>query len=225
MDDLIFKQILLGPMANFVYLIGSRKTREAALVDPAWDIDALLEAAAEEGLKITDILVTHTHPDHVGGHLFGHDIEGVAQLLERVPARVHVHKTEAELFRAIPRSEIVRSDAQSELVLGDLKIRFIHTPGHTPGSQCFLLNDRLVSGDTLFIGTCGRCDLPGSSPEQLYESLTQKLMQLDEQTIVFPGHNYAPPATSTTIAAERDHNPFFSFPSRQAFLAAMGVGR
>jgi len=225
MDDLIFKQILLGPMANFVYLIGSQKTRAAALVDPAWDIDALVNAAAEEGLRITDVLVTHTHPDHVGGNLFGHEIEGVAQLLERVPARVHVHKTEAELFRAIPRSEIVPSDAQSELVLGELKIRFIHTPGHTPGSQCFLLNDRLVSGDTLFIGTCGRCDLPGSSPDQLYESLTQKLMKLDERTIVFPGHNYAPPASTTTIAAERDHNPFFNFPSKQAFLAAMGVGR
>jgi glyoxylase-like metal-dependent hydrolase (beta-lactamase superfamily II) len=225
MDDLIFKQILIGPMANFVYLIGSRRTREAAIVDPAWGVEALIEAAQKEDLKITDVLVTHTHPDHVGGHLFGNDIEGVTELLERVPARVHVHKAEAGLFRELPRSEIVPCDGDAEIAIGDVRIRFIHTPGHTPGSQCFLLPDRLVSGDTLFIGTCGRCDLPGSSPEQLYESLTQKLMKLDDEIVVYPGHHYAPPATSTTIGDEKDQNPFCNFPSKQAFLAAMGYGR
>ena len=120
-------------------------------------------------------------------------------------------------------SEIVPTDEHSELVLGDVSIRFIHTPGHTPGSQCFKLSDRLVSGDTLFIGACGRADLPGSNPEHLYESLTQKLMKLEEETLVFPGHNYAPPMKHSTIAMEKSHNPYFNFPSKTAFLGAMGI--
>lgn len=222
MDDLIFEQIEIGPMANYVYLIGSRSTREAAIVDPAWGVEELVRAAEAQELKITHVLVTHTHPDHVGGELMGHRIEGVPALLEHVPARVYVHKAEADLFRDLPRSEIVPTDEHTELTLGELSIRFIHTPGHTPGSQCFKLSDRLVSGDTLFIGACGRCDLPGSDPGDLYESLTQKLMKLDEATLVFPGHNYAPPLRHSTIGTEKGHNPFFNFPSKTAFLSAMG---
>jgi glyoxylase-like metal-dependent hydrolase (beta-lactamase superfamily II) len=221
MDELYFRQVPIGPMANFAYLIGSTTTREAVVVDPAWDVQALLKLAAEDEMTITAALVSHTHPDHVGGTLMGHQIEGVAELLEHCKAKVHVHKAEAAHF-GIPASELVQTDAHSRLTVGGIAIEFIHTPGHTPGSQCFKLGDRLISGDTLFIGSCGRTDLPGSSPEQLYESLTQKLMKLPDATLVFPGHNYAEHATHTDIATEKARNPFFRFPDKQTFLAAMG---
>jgi glyoxylase-like metal-dependent hydrolase (beta-lactamase superfamily II) len=97
----------------------------------------------------------------------------------------------------------------------------LHTPGHTPGSQCFLVQQRLIAGDTLFIGACGRVDLPNSSPEEMYDSLTNKLMRLDDTTVLYPGHNYARKPTST-IGEERQHNPYVQFTSLHAFLHAMG---
>ena len=224
-SDLYFHQLPVGEMANLAYLLGSRATRECLVVDPAWEVDALLDRAEADGMRVVGALVTHYHPDHVGGQVFGHRIEGVARLLERQPVPLHVNEREAEGTRRVTgaaESDVVRHAGGDALCLGSVRVRLLHTPGHTPGSQCFLLDGRLVSGDTLFIGSCGRCDLPGSSPEQLYESLTQKLMKLDEATAVFPGHHYAPPETQTTIAAEKRHNPFFNFPTKSAFLAAMG---
>jgi glyoxylase-like metal-dependent hydrolase (beta-lactamase superfamily II) len=96
----------------------------------------------------------------------------------------------------------------------------MHTPGHTPGSQCFLMEDRLISGDTLFIGSCGRTDLPGSDPSEMYYSLTQRLGALPEHTVLFPGHNYGGP--SSTIGHEKRRNPFMQFTSLGSFLRAMG---
>jgi glyoxylase-like metal-dependent hydrolase (beta-lactamase superfamily II) len=221
LEDLYFRQIEAGPMANFVYLVGSKSAREAAIIDPAWNVEELLKVAESDEMTITSVLVTHTHADHVGGSIRGIEIEGVAEFLEHCKAKVYVHKTEADKL-GVPPSDIVKTDEQSRLTMGGITLDFIHTPGHTPGSQCFKLADRLVSGDTLFIGSCGRTDLPGSSPEDLYHSLTQKLMKLDEQTLVFPGHNYASHATHTSIELEKAHNPFLRFPSKSAFLAAMG---
>ena len=221
MDDLYFRQLLAGPMANFVYLIGSTATKEAVVVDPAWDIQAILDVAAADGMTVTGALVTHTHFDHVGGKFQGHHIPGVAEFLERTKAKVYVHKAELERL-PVPASEASPTDGQSTLALGDVVIEFIHTPGHTPGSQCFRVRDRVVSGDTLFIGSCGRTDLPGSDPGAMYESLTQKLAKLDEQTLVFPGHNYAQHATQSSIALEKARNPMLRFPSKSAFLEAMG---
>lgn len=221
LDDLYFRQVQAGPMANFVYLIGSKSARETVIVDPAWDIDKLIKIAEQDEMTITGALVTHTHPDHVGGDLMGQQIEGVAALLERCPVRVYVHKTEVG-GATVPESEVVKTDEHTTLEIGGIKIEFIHTPGHTPGSQCFKVGDRLVSGDTLFIGGCGRVDLPGSNPEELYFSLTQKLMTLEEATLVFPGHNYAEHATFSSIETEKATNPYLRFPSKSAFLAAMG---
>jgi hydroxyacylglutathione hydrolase len=221
MDGLYFRQLLAGPMANFVYLIGSEASRECVVVDPAWGVREILDVAAQDGMKVVGALVTHTHFDHVGGKFQGHAIPGLDEFLAEAKARIYVHKAELERL-PVPASEATPTDGQFTLNLGDVTIEFIHTPGHTPGSQCFKVRDRVVSGDTLFIGSCGRTDLPGSDPAAMYESLTQKLGKLDEQTLVFPGHNYAEHATQSSIALEKAHNPMLRFPTKSAFLAAMG---
>jgi hydroxyacylglutathione hydrolase len=220
-DQLYFKQIELGPMQNFVYLIGSLQTRKTAVVDPAWQIDEILRIAASDEMEITHALVTHTHPDHVGGRFAGIQIEGVEELLGKCRAKVVVHKSESEFLNSLSASDLIKADSGDKLDIGGLEIQLLHTPGHTPGSQCFLVGNRIVSGDTLFIGSCGRVDLPGSNPEQMYYSLTQKLMALPEETVLFPGHNYSDRPTST-IGEQKKSNPYFQFRSLKQFLGALG---
>jgi len=178
-EGLYLKQMELGPMQNFVYLIGDPGTRRCVVVDPAWEIDAILDTVAEDGMKLEGALVTHTHQDHVGGHLFGFDIPGVEELLAKAPAKVYVHKAEREFLHGLG-SDLVKVDGGDTLAVGRHTITFLHTPGHTPGSQCFLVDGRLISGDTLFIRSCGRTDLPGSDPKEMYYSLTQRLAALPE---------------------------------------------
>jgi hydroxyacylglutathione hydrolase len=221
-SSLYLKQVELGQMANYVYFIGSTKTREVAVVDPAWEIDRIVKLAEADDMRITHILVTHTHPDHVGGKLFGLQIQGIAELLEKVDAKVVINKAEAGHLTPLAGSNIVGADSGYTLKLGDIAITLIHTPGHTPGSQCFLVQDHLISGDTLFIGSCGRVDLPGSNPEQMYDSLVNTLMKLDDKIVVLPGHNYAAGRLSSSIGEERRANPFVQFRSVSEFLRAMG---
>jgi hydroxyacylglutathione hydrolase len=220
-DQLYFKQIEMGPMQNFVYLIGSTATRKIAVVDAAWEIDKILRLAAEDDMEITHAFVTHTHPDHVGGRFAGVEIEGVAELLSKCKAKVVVHKAEAEFLKTLSPSDLIKAESGDKINVGGLEIQLLHTPGHTPGSQCFLVENRIVSGDTLFIGSCGRVDLPGSNPEQMYYSLTQKLKPLPDDTILFPGHNYSDTATST-IGEQKQTNPYFQFHSLKQFLSIMG---
>jgi hydroxyacylglutathione hydrolase len=222
-DQLYFKQLEIGPMQNYVYLIGSTETRKAAVVDAAWQIDTILRVAAADDFEITHAFVTHTHPDHVGGRFAGVDIPGLTELLNKCKAKVVVHKNEAEFLRGLASSDLIKSESGDKIDIGGLEIQLLHTPGHTPGSQCFLVGDRIVSGDTLFIGACGRVDLPGGNAEDLYHSLTQKLMALPDSTILYPGHNYAERPTST-LGAEKHSNPYFQFHSLKQFLAAMGYG-
>jgi glyoxylase-like metal-dependent hydrolase (beta-lactamase superfamily II) len=220
-EHLYFKQIEMGPMQNFVYLVGSKETRRLAVVDAAWDIGEILRIAAEDEMEITHSFVTHTHPDHVGGQFSGIHIEGVTELLEKVKAKVVIHKAEAEFLNMLSTSDLIRVESGDEIDIGGIQIKLIHTPGHTPGSQCFLVDNRLVSGDTLFIGSCGRVDLPGSNAEEMYLSLTQRLMNLPDETILFPGHNYADKSTST-IGEQKTTNPYLQFHALRDFLAAMG---
>jgi len=211
--SIYLKQVELGPMANYVYFVGDPNSREVAVVDPAWDVDRIVEMAQENDLTITKILITHSHFDH---------INGVEALLNRTKAKVYINKAEAEFMRAV-WPDLVKVDSGDTTRVGDVDIAFLHTPGHTPGSQCFMVQNHLISGDTLFIGACGRCDLPGSNPEDMYRSLTQKLAKLDEHTIVFPGHNYAARPYST-IGDEKRFNPYLQFQSLQDFLRrGMGV--
>lgn len=221
MPELYVRQMELGPMQNFVYLVGDREVGECVAVDPAWEIDAIVRAAEADGMTIKGVLITHTHPDHVGGDLFGMDIPGVEDLLERVPARVYVHAAEREFLRGFG-SDLVQVDAGTELAVGRLTITFIHTPGHTPGSQCFYVDGRLISGDTLFIGACGRTDLPGGDPTEMHRSLTQRLAALPDATVLLPGHNYG--GEASTLGDEKRQNPFMRF-GLGDFLRTMGGGR
>ncbi len=228
--ELYFEQAPVGDMANFAYLVGSRSTREAVLVDPAWDVERLLVRADSDGMKIVGALFTHYHPDHVGGQIFGLEIEGVARLLELAPMPLHVQDAEAEGFRRITgasESDIVRRRGGDRLDLGPVSIRLLHTPGHTPGSQCFLVEEAtsgpgfLVSGDTLFLGSCGRVDLPGSDPEAMYRSLNQVLKALPDATRVFPGHAYAS-EPSDTLGEQKRTNPYLRVATLEQFLQFMG---
>jgi glyoxylase-like metal-dependent hydrolase (beta-lactamase superfamily II) len=222
-DELYLEQIECGPMQNFVYLVGSRATREVAIVDPAWEIEGLLERVAELDLVPVAALVTHYHPDHVGGKMFGQSIPGLADLLERRGMKVYAQRAEADGVRkvtGISESDLVRVDPDDTLRLGNVEVRFLHTPGHTPGSQCFLVRDALVSGDTLFIRGCGRVDLPGSDPDQMYDSL-RRLASLPDQTVVLPGHNYAEISRST-LASEKRQNPYLRISSKEMWRQMMG---
>ncbi len=205
MDDrLYFRQLLSGrdfatanpiahQMVNFAYLIGDRETGEAVVVDPAYDVDSLLAILDEDEMRLTGVLATHYHADHVGGNMMGYSIDGVGQLLERVNVPVHVQAPEAEFVtKTTGVSDDLVSHASGDIVsVGSIDIELIHTPGHTPGSQCFLVQDRLVSGDTLFLDGCGRTDLPGGNPEELYYSLTDRLSKVPDQAVLYPGHQYS----------------------------------
>jgi glyoxylase-like metal-dependent hydrolase (beta-lactamase superfamily II) len=226
MRQIYFKQLELGPMQNYVYLLGDPTTREAAVVDAAWDVDAIVRTVEADGYRLTKDLVTHFHPDHLGGDLMGHQIVGAAELVERAPVRVYLHKAELPFVHRITGlsgSDVVGVEGGDVIEVGQLKVKFLHTPGHTPGSQCFLVGNALVSGDTLFIGSCGRVDLPGSDPEDMYRSLTQVLAALPDETLLYPGHNYADRPRST-IGDEKRSNMMMRFPSVREFLAVMGRG-
>src|SRR5712664_3102005 len=225
-DTLYLKQMELGPMQNFVYLIGDPVARECVVVDPAWEIDTIVETVERDDMRLVGALVTHTHQDHVGGSLESWGmpgrIPGVEDLLGRVPLKVYVHKAEREFLKGFG-SDLVKVDNHDTLPVGRLTLTFLHTPGHTPGSQCFLVDGRLISGDTLFIGSCGRTDLPGSDPSEMYYSLTQRLGALPDDTLLFPGHNYGGP--SSTIGDEKRANPFMRFASLGDFLRVTGGNR
>ena len=205
-ERLYFKQLLSGrdfrntdnlakQMVNFVYLIGDRETGESVIVDPAYDIDALLEILEEDGMQCSGVLATHYHPDHVGGSMMGYDIIGVKELLEHVSVPIHAQKEEAEFITkvtGIESKDVMEHSSGDIVTVGEIKIELIHTPGHTPGSQCFLVENRLVAGDTLFLEGCGRTDLPGGDPAALYDSLHNRLSKVPDEATLFPGHLYSP---------------------------------
>lgn len=225
MSEIYFRQLPIGPMQNFVYLVGDPVTRQAAAIDPAWDVDAVLRTLEADDMTLTQAFITHYHQDHLGGDLFGTHIEGAAELLARnQKVKFHVHKAEAGYVNRIAGlsdSDLVKNEGGDEIAVGNLKVKIIHTPGHTPGSQCFLIDGRLVSGDTLFIGSCGRVDLPGSDPAAMYDSLVNKLKRLPDDTILYPGHDYAGQPTST-IGHEKRRNVYLRFDRLEDFLGMMG---
>ena len=211
-SSLYLKQLELGPMQNFVYLIGDPTTREAVVVDPGWEVPTILNVLEQDGYRLTKVVVTHTHFDHV---------IGLPELLKAVDVPVCVHEEEAAHL-SLERKTVKPLRGGEVVEVGQVPITLIHTPGHTPGSQCLLVQGKLLSGDTLFIGGCGRCDLPGGNPTQLFESLTKRLRALDDQTVLYPGHHYAATPTAP-LGDEKRTNPFLRLTTLQEFLHLIGV--
>ncbi|MFD8500364.1 MBL fold metallo-hydrolase [Amycolatopsis sp. NPDC059657] len=217
-DRLYFRQLLAGrdfavgdpvatQMVNFAYLIGDTETREAVIVDPAYAVGDLLDVLAEDDMRLTGVLATHHHPDHVGGTMMGFTLPGLAELLALQPVPVHVNNAEAEWVRrttGVSGSDLRGHDHDDVVEVGAVPIRLLHTPGHTPGSQCFLVDGKLVSGDTLFLEGCGRTDFPGGDAEAIYASL-QELAKLPDDPVVYPGHQYSA-EPSANLSHVRDTN-------------------
>jgi glyoxylase-like metal-dependent hydrolase (beta-lactamase superfamily II) len=236
MDDRVyFRQLLSGrdfaqqdnvarQMVNFVYLIGDRETGEAVAVDPAYDIRGLLEIVSADDMNLVGALATHYHPDHVGGSMGGFTISGVRELLTLHPVPIHVQADEAPWVKRVTDasdSDLVLHASGDTVMVGDIPIELIHTPGHTPGSQCFFVDGKLVAGDTLFLEGCGRLDLPGGDPIAMYDSLTQKLAKVPDDAILYPGHQYSM-EPSASMGETRQMNYVFRPKTAEQWLMMFG---
>ena len=191
----------LGPMENFVYLIHDHASNTAAIVDPAWEVNEVLDFADSKDIKITDILLTHSHHDH---------INGLQQTLEHSDAKIHLLKPEATFWGANLNKPVLHHGAD-QIQIGDSTVKILHTPGHTPGSACYQVGNDLIAGDTLFVFGCGRCDLAGGDPEEMFQTLKKMKAELPASTVLHPGHNYAPQSPTSTMKAQCQGNPFLHF--------------
>ena len=209
MSDSVFKvhALELGPMENFVYLVEDVASRRCAVVDPAWEVDQIVSRARELELNVTDILLTHSHHDHING------IEG---LLNHASAEVHLLKPEYEFWQHELEKPSLHHGGD-ELELGETTIKILHTPGHTPGSACYQLGNEVITGDTLFVFGCGRCDLSGGSPEDMFVTLKKMKQQLPQDMLIHPGHNYSVKSTST-LGEQMDGNPFMHYEDEADFI-------
>jgi len=205
------RQLKLGPMDNFVYLLGPEAGDEALVVDPAWDVPAIERALEQDGRRLTAAFLSHCHADHT---------HGVPELLERHDIPVYAQKEELAFSEDLRDfGACLRGLAPGDGVsVGSLTVKALHTPGHTPGSQCLWCGDALVSGDTLFVNACGRCDLPGGDPQALYRTFTEVLGALPPATRLLPGHDYGD-IPASTLERERARNPYFQFQELASFVA------
>lgn len=234
-QQLYFRQLLSGrdvgtedqiarQMMNFIYLIGDRTTGEAVVIDPAYDPQGIINILEEDEMNLTGVLATHYHPDHVGGDMMGFSISGITDLLNLASVPIHVQNEEAELVdkvTGVGHDNLITHSSGDKITVGSIEIELIHTPGHTPGSQCFLVQNRLVAGDTLFLDGCGRTDLPGGDPRQMYESLTTRLAKVPDTATLFPGHLYSP-KPSQSMGETREQNYVFAPSSAEQWMAMFG---
>ncbi|MFZ4515656.1 MAG: MBL fold metallo-hydrolase [Acidimicrobiia bacterium] len=236
MSRLYFRQLLAGQdfasddacaqdMRNFAYIIGDRERGEAVLVDPAYRPLELVDIAQRDNLTVTGVLVTHFHADHVGGALWGEQIDGITALFAAdIHVPIHVHRNEVEWVTrstGCAVTDLTAHDSGDVVEVGDIPITLLHTPGHTPGSQCFCVDSALVSGDTLFLDGCGRTDFPGGDPEEMYRSLTQRLATIPDDWTLYPGHLYAERG-ELSMGATRERNVVFRPQSLEDWLHFFG---
>ncbi len=207
---LYVSQLTYGPMKNFIHLVGAEGAPEVAVVDPAWNVPALMEEIARAGKRLVAAFLTHSHHDH---------INGVPELLKVKDLKVYVQQAELD-FNPDLRDfapALVAVGPGAEVKVGPLTVTLIHTPGHTPGSQCVHCGGALFSGDTLFVEHCGRCDFPGGDAGQMFDSLHRVLGHLPDATVLYPGHDYGSVPVSS-LAWERKHNPYLTHTRREDFI-------
>jgi len=188
---MLIRQIKAGCLDNFTYVVACEKTGYALVVDPAGDTEQIVKEAEAAGLTIKYILNTHGHGDHTAGN---------AALKQLTGARVVIHKLDADRYKHAD----IELDKEDTFQLGELELKIIHTPGHTPGGICLYADGNLITGDTLFVGDSGRTDLPGGHRPALGASI-RKLMALPDETVIWPGHDYGSSPTST-IGREKKQN-------------------
>jgi hydroxyacylglutathione hydrolase len=201
------EQFLVGEMDNFTYIIIDEKNRNSIIVDPSWDLEIIFDFLNKNKLDNEFIINTHSHFDHVLGN---------EQVVKTTGAKIIQHK-------ASPLKKDIEVNDDESIKFGDSQIKIIYTPGHSGDSICLVINDKIIlTGDTLFVGSCGRIDLPGSDPLQLYYSVYNKLINLDENLIVYPGHHYGSTKTST-LKDEKKSNFVFKFHNREEFVRYMNT--
>lgn len=195
-------------MANFTYVVADEETDEAAVIDPSWDIETIFDTLKRNGWTAKYVINTHSHFDHVLGN------EQVAKV---TGAKIVQHEaSQLEKDMTIRDGDVI--------TIGNIKLRVVHTPGHSKDSICLVLDGQLVfTGDTLFVGNCGRVDLPGSDPKEMYYSLMEKVGRFEEKLVVYPGHDYGPAPTST-IGHEKKFNYVLQPRTEREFLEFMGHG-
>jgi hydroxyacylglutathione hydrolase len=212
-EELHLKQIELGPLNNFIYILGDAESKESVLVDPAWDVPALIREIHNNQLRIVGVWLTHGHPDHVNG---------LSAFLEQFDVPAFISRHEAHYMKP-KHANLVEIDDHEQLTVGSLTFEAILTPGHTPGCQSFLYRNVAITGDAIFIDGCGRCDLPGGDPRIQFKTLYEIISRWPDDTLLFTGHNYGP-LTVDTLGAQKKSNPFLTCSTEIEFLRSrMGI--
>ncbi len=204
---MILKQMEIGPMQNYQYFIGCDETRQVAIVDPAWDTDFILKETENNRYKITMVLLTHGHPDHT---------EGADRISKELNIPVLISEDEAPFYMPECRN-LQKIHNGDRIGIGNIDVECLSTPGHSSGCMCFKSGDILLTGDTLFIGGCGRCDLPSGDAEKMYHSLYDVILKLPDATQIYPGHRYGP-WPSSTLEKQKQYNPYLTCQTKEEFL-------
>jgi len=197
-------QLLVGNLKNFTYVIGDETEKVGIVIDPSWDLDKVMSTIRRNNLNIKYIFNTHSHWDHTIGN---------KEIANRTGAEIIAHE-------CAPTHKDISAKDNDVIEVGNLKFKIFHTPGHCPDSICLMIDENLFTGDTLFVGDCGRTDLPGGDPAQLYDSFIEKILRLDDHTRIYAGHDYGARLRST-LGYEKKHNRSLQPMSKEQFIEIM----
>lgn len=199
------EQIQVGQMANFTYLIIDEEEKEIAIIDPSWDLDKIFEIIKRNSYRVKFIINTHTHFDHILGN---------EQVLAITNCQIVQHEN------SMDRHDIAVKDGD-RIRVGNIVIDILHTPGHSKDSICLIVDSKIIfTGDTLFVGNCGRIDLPGGNVNEMYDSLLRRIIKLNDELTVYPGHNYGM-KTVSTIGEEKNTNYVLAPRTLEEFIQFM----